>query len=45
MMSVNIATAKLMNSIEQFTIDFVETDDSLSLRFRWDTTSVSLPIN
>lgn len=45
-MSVNIASAKLMNSIEQFTIDFIETDDnSLSLRFRWDTTSVSLPIN
>ena len=44
-MSVNIATAKLMNPVEQFTIDFVETDDSLSLRFRWDTTSVSLPIN
>jgi hypothetical protein len=44
-MSVNIATAKLMNPIEQFTIDFVETDNSLSLRFRWDTTSVSLPIN
>ena len=45
-MSVNIASAKLMNSIKQFTIDFIETDDnSLSLRFRWDTTSVSLPIN
>ncbi|MDB9778776.1 DUF2911 domain-containing protein [Flavobacteriaceae bacterium] len=44
-MSVNIASAQLMTAIEQFTIDFVEGDDSLSLRFRWDTTSVSLPIN
>ena len=44
-MSVNIASAKLMTFVEQFTIDFVEGDDSLSLRFRWDTTSVSLPIN
>ena len=44
-MSVNIASAQLMNSIEQFTIDFIEGEDNLSLRFRWDTTSVSLPIN
>ena len=44
-MSVNIASAQLMSAVEQFTIDFVEGDDSLSLRFRWDTTSVSLPIN
>ena len=44
-MSVNIASAQLMNAVEQFTIDFVEGTDSLSLRFRWDTTSVSLPIN
>lgn len=44
-MSVNIASAKLMSAVEQFTIDFVEGDDSLSLRFRWDNTSVSLPIN
>ena len=44
-MSVNIASAQLMTAVEQFTIDFVEGDDSLSLRFRWDTTSVSLPIN
>tara|TARA_B100000767_G_scaffold275585_1_gene313499 strand:- start:7496 stop:8041 length:546 start_codon:yes stop_codon:yes gene_type:complete len=44
-MSVNIASAKLMNPVEQFTIDFVETNDSISLRFRWDTTAVSLPIN
>ena len=26
-------------------IDFVEGENSLSLRFQWDTTSVSLPIN
>ena len=44
-MSVNIASAQLMTAVEQFTIDFVEGDDNLSLRFRWDTTSVSLPIN
>ena len=44
-MSVNIASAQLMNPVEQFTIDFVEGNDSLSLRFRWDTTAVSLPIN
>ena len=44
-MSVNIASAQLMSAVEQFTIDFVEGDDSLSLRFRWDNTSVSLPIN
>jgi len=44
-MSVNIASAQLLTAVEQFTIDFIEGDDSLSLRFRWDTTSVSLPIN
>lgn len=44
-LNVSIATAKLMKPIEQFTIDFVEDDYSLILRFRWDTTSVSVPIN
>ena len=44
-MSVNIASAQIMNAVEQFTIDFVEGENSLSLRFQWDTTSVSLPIN
>lgn len=44
-MSVNIASAQLMNAIDQFTIDFVEGENSLSLRFRWDIISVSLPIN
>ena len=34
-MSVNIASAQLMSAVEQFTIDFVEGDDSLSLRFGW----------
>ncbi len=43
--SVNIATAKLMNPIEQFTIDFVGGIHALSLRFRWDTTAVSIPID
>ena len=44
-MSVNIASAQLISPVEQFTIDFIEGELSLSLRFRWDTTSVSLPIN
>ena len=41
---VKVASALLLNSIEQFTIDFVEQDSLPALRMRWDKTSVSIPI-
>ena len=39
-MKINLPTQKLEEPLEQFTIDFVET----SLRIRWDTTKVVIPI-
>ncbi|MGB2245435.1 MAG: DUF2911 domain-containing protein [Flavobacteriaceae bacterium] len=44
-MRVNIASAQLMSPLEQFTIDFLDDEDTLSLRMRWDTTAISIPIN
>ena len=40
-MKINTASQSLNESIEKFTIDFVDN----YLRIRWDTTQVSIPIN
>jgi len=40
-MKVNVPVTSLSESLEQFTIDFVDS----SLRFRWDTTEVLIPIH
>ena len=40
-MKVNVPVTPLSESLEQFTIDFVDS----SLRFRWDTTEVLIPIH
>lgn len=44
-MRVNIASAKLLSPVEQFTIDLQEDGENLTLRMQWDTTSVSIPLN
>ena len=41
LMKINLPVQKLDKSLEQFTIDFVES----SLRMRWDNTKVVIPIN
>jgi hypothetical protein len=41
---LQIKTIPLDQPVEQFTIDFVPKDSLVSLRFRWDKTSVSIPI-
>ena len=41
LMKINLPVQKLNKSLEQFTIDFVES----SLRMRWDKTKVVIPIN
>lgn len=41
LMKINLPVQKLDKSLEQFTIDFVES----SLRMRWDKTKVVIPIN
>lgn len=44
-MRVNVPSATLMNPLEQFTIDILEDEENLTLRMRWDTTSVAIPLN
>ena len=44
-MRVNLASAQLLTPIEQFTIDILEDRENLTLRMRWDTTAVSIPLN
>ena len=44
-MRVNVTSATLLTPIEQFTIDIQEDGENLTLRMRWDTTSVSIPLN
>ena len=43
-LEIEVPTATLENSIEQFTIDFVERESGLYLRLRWDTTEISVSI-
>ena len=44
-MRVNLASAQLFTPVEQFTIDILEERENLTLRMRWDTTAVSIPLN
>ena len=44
-MRVNVTVAKLLTPVEQFTIDIQEDGENLTLRMRWDTTSVAIPLN
>ena len=41
LMKINLPVEKIDKSLEQFTIDFVES----SLRMRWDKTKIVIPIN
>ncbi len=43
-MSVNIASAKLMSAVEQFTIDFSNDSISSYMNLKWDKTLVSIPL-
>ena len=43
-LEIEVSSNSLENSIEQFTIDFVENESKLHLRLRWDTTEISIPI-
>ena len=43
-LEIEVSSRSLENSIEQFTIDFVENESKLYLRLRWDTTEISIPI-
>ncbi len=43
-LEIEVYSSSLENSIEQFTIDFVENESKLYLRLRWDTTEISIPI-
>ena len=43
-LEIEVSSSSLENSIEQFTIDFVENESKLYLRLRWDTTEISIPI-
>ena len=44
-MRVNVTAAKLLTPVEQFTIDIQEDGENITLRMRWDTTSVAIPLN
>lgn len=44
-MRVNVTAAQLLTPVDPFTIDLVEDGESLTLRMRWDTTSVAIPLN
>ena len=43
-LEIEVPTTILENSLEQFTIDFVEKESVLYLRLRWETTEISVPI-
>tara|TARA_B110000263_G_scaffold250147_1_gene270867 strand:+ start:2527 stop:3060 length:534 start_codon:yes stop_codon:yes gene_type:complete len=42
--SVNISTQPLLNSLEQFTISFEENENGLFLILKWDKTSVTITL-
>ena len=42
--SIEIESTEIENSLEQFTIDFVSTNSTQSLRMRWDKVEVLIPI-
>ena len=44
-MRVNVTAAQLLTTVDPFTIDLIEDEESLTLKMRWDTTSVAIPLN
>ena len=42
--SIEVESNEIDNSIEQFTIDFLDSDSTISLRMRWDNLEVLVPI-
>ena len=44
-MRVNVVAAQLLSPVEQFTIELNENDGNATLSMRWDTTSVTVPLN
>ena len=44
LISIEIESTKNENSLEQFTIDFINTNSTQSLRMRWDKVEVLIPI-
>ena len=42
--SINVYSYQLDKELEQFTIDFIETDNKLYLRLLWDKTGISIPL-
>jgi hypothetical protein len=42
--SIEVESNEIDNSIEQFTIDFLDSDSTISLRMRWDKIEVLIPI-
>ena len=42
--SIEVESNEIDNSIEQFTIDFLDSDSTISLRMRWDNVEVLVPI-
>ena len=44
-MRVNVTAAQLLTPVDPFTIDLIEDEESLTLKMRWDTTSVAIPLN
>ena len=42
--SIEVESNEIDNSIEQFTIDFLDSDSTISLRMRWDNLEILVPI-
>ncbi|MBV20146.1 MAG: hypothetical protein CL870_03500 [Cytophagia bacterium] len=42
---IDVKPFTIDNQLEQFTINFIEVDNKLSLRLLWDKTGISIPIN
>ncbi len=45
LISVNVSSKQMTETIEQLTIDFIEDSIGTSLRIRWDLTQVIVPLN
>ena len=45
LISIEIESTQNENSLEQFTMDFINTNSTQSLRMRWDKVEVVIPIN
>ena len=42
--SIEVESNEIDNSIEQFTMDFLDSNSTISLRMRWDNVEVKVPI-